>query len=705
MAIRLRKFSTNLLIKVLVFVLLLVSVLTGMESLVSLVRSSREQGDIINEYLGDFENSNNLSRDLNDYAQLFYRLNSVFPSDQAIADGTFITTNLIIEEMSKKFSNWSDILKDDFRIDYDETNQTYQIIFLIDFEDKAVQEEKEALFKTFISEVFSEQQVKNILIKRYSKQKSQIREALNQYSNFEMTIIPKSKINDDTKINTLTKTFEKYPIYYIQKSGIPESNNSYLRRNLLFEGDDYYFVGINQSKYRVAQTNWNSERKHVIQTIVKLAVSFLAAVICFAFLCTVAGKRSDSDEINIGRADKIWSEIQFVVMAVSLYMIVYNYAIGSIYLYQKYIIVTAAWALLFQMLLLQIKRIRMRQFLNGFITVRFLKTIKRGLLALWYGGPRMARAMVLVVLVPLVSKTAAGAFILVPILMFLTYRYVKSLEAVLDGVKKVKEGQLDYRIEVLQKGDLKELADDINSISEGLKNAVASEVKSERLKSELLSNVSHDIKTPLTSIITYIHLLKGEKITNQVANEYIEIIDRKSQRLKILTTDLFEAAKATSGDMPVNMKPVDFNEFIMQGIGEFEDRIENAGLEVRISLVNEPVVVLADGNLLWRIFQNIMSNVIKYAMQNSRVYLELTSSDKYAMLEVKNISAHELNIPAEELMERFQRGDKSRTTEGSGLGLSIARSLIELQNGFFEIDIDGDLFKVKIQLERSINEV
>jgi len=286
-----------------------------------------------------------------------------------------------------------------------------------------------------------------------------------------------------------------------------------------------------------------------------------------------------------------------------------------------------------------------------------------------------------------------------------SYKYIKNLETVLEGVKKVKEGQLDYRIEVKQKGDLKELAEDINSISEGLKNAVASEVRSERLKSELLSNVSHDIKTPLTSVITYVDLLKNESIDNDTANEFIEIIDRKSQRLKVLTLDLFEAAKATSGDMPVDIQAVDFNAFIMQGAGEFEDKTSEAGLEVRMSLTKAPVMIMADGNLLWRVFQNLMSNVVKYAMPGSRVYLELSTTDQYAVFEIKNISAYELNIPASELMERFQRGDKSRSTDGSGLGLSIARSLLELQNGIFQIDIDGDLFKVTLKMELHGNQV
>lgn len=625
LAIKLKRFSTNVLIKILVFVLLLISVHIGMNSLISLMRPDRGQEDMINEYTRDFETSERLSKDLGHYARLFYELNYGYPPDN-----------------------------------------------------KMSQEDLE--------------------------QKNEIREQLKEYPGFEMVIVPKSTKNNKN-VAELTKTFERYPIYYIQKNGFRESNDDYLRYNLLLDGDDYYFVGINKVGYQSIKKNWNIERKQFVHILTSLVVSFIVAVICFAFLCIVIGKKSGYDGIYMGFLDQVFTELQLVVAVCSIYWLVYLYARSAVYPYQKYIIGTVGWTLFFQVLLLQVKRIRIHQFWDGFLIVRMLKKLKKALLAIWYGGPRILKAMLLAVLIPIISSTIWGAVLLIPILMLLAYRYVKNLEAVLDGVKKVKEGQLDYRIEVTQKGDLKELANDINSISEGLNNAVAAEVKSERLKSELLSNVSHDIKTPLTSVITYIHLLKGEEIANETASEYIEIIDRKSQRLKVLTTDLFEAAKATSGDMPVNMQPVDFNAFIRQGIGEFEDRIEGAGLEVRLSLTNDALTVLADGNLLWRVFQNIMSNVIKYAMPNSRIYVALTKTDKYVVLEVKNISAHELNIPAADLMERFQRGDKSRATEGSGLGLSIARSLIELQNGLFQINIDGDLFKVTIQLERDMNQV
>jgi signal transduction histidine kinase len=227
--------------------------------------------------------------------------------------------------------------------------------------------------------------------------------------------------------------------------------------------------------------------------------------------------------------------------------------------------------------------------------------------------------------------------------------------------------------------------------------------KAERLRTELISNVSHDIRTPLTSVITYIDLLKTEETDNENIRSYIGVIDQKAQRLKTLTDDLFEASKAASGSVPVNMEKVELESLLTQGLGELDDKIKSSGLDFRVFMPPEKTMVLADGKLLWRVVENMLSNVFKYSLPGSRVYIEVFERGKYAGIQVKNISSAELNIPAEELMERFKRGDESRTTSGSGLGLSIARSLTEAQNGVFEIEIDGDLFKAALMVERAID--
>lgn len=279
-------------------------------------------------------------------------------------------------------------------------------------------------------------------------------------------------------------------------------------------------------------------------------------------------------------------------------------------------------------------------------------------------------------------------------------KYISDFIEICEGAKKIRNGDLNYKIIVNKEGELGQLADDINQISQGLENAVSNEIRSERLKSELISNVSHDLKTPLTSIVTYVDLLKQEEINNEAANGYIDVIERKAKRLTELTNDLFEAAKASSGAMPVEIEKIDWNAIIRQGLGEFDEKLNAASLEMRVKLLEKPAYISADGRLLWRVFDNLMGNVVKYALENSRVYINLEDEETYIHFAMKNISAYELNIPADELMERFKRGDESRNSEGSGLGLSIANSLIDLQKGIFEISIDGDLFRVDIWMPK-----
>ncbi|WP_396126307.1 sensor histidine kinase [Anaerobacillus sp. CMMVII] len=254
-------------------------------------------------------------------------------------------------------------------------------------------------------------------------------------------------------------------------------------------------------------------------------------------------------------------------------------------------------------------------------------------------------------------------------------------------------------MEVGGKGELGRLTSNINSITDGLKKAVDSELKSERLKTELITNVSHDIRTPLTSIITYVDLLKNEKDPLKV-EKYIEVLDQKSKRLKILTDDLFEAAKASSGSIPVDFEKIDIVSLITQGLGEVNDKIEAMALDFRLNHPKDKVYVIADGKLLWRSIENLLSNIFNYALEGSRVYIDIEDLGSEILLTFKNMSAAELNISSDELMERFKRGDESRTSQGSGLGLSIAKNLVEIQKGKFDIQIDGDLFKAIIFLPK-----
>lgn len=242
----------------------------------------------------------------------------------------------------------------------------------------------------------------------------------------------------------------------------------------------------------------------------------------------------------------------------------------------------------------------------------------------------------------------------------------------------------------------RQMAAAVNDLGDGLRHALKEQMKSERMKADLITNVSHDLKTPLTSIINYVDLLKREELHNEKANEYLEVLDQKSQRLKQLTEDLVEASRASSGNVVLDIRRIDVKELLMQTSGEFVERFEARGLQLVENFPQNPQYVDADGRRLWRIIENLFRNVEKYAMPHTRVYLDLINDGKRVAFSLKNISENPLNISPEELTERFTRGDESRSTEGSGLGLSIAKDLTEIQKGTFEIYLDGDLFKVTV---------
>lgn len=280
------------------------------------------------------------------------------------------------------------------------------------------------------------------------------------------------------------------------------------------------------------------------------------------------------------------------------------------------------------------------------------------------------------------------------------------LKRIKEGGEKIAAGDLNYKIDTkYMYGDFKNFADSLNNINDGLSVAVNEKMKSERFKTELITNVSHDIKTPLTSIINYVDLIKKEDPENENIKEYIDVLDRQSSRLKKLIEDLMEASKASTGNLAVNLTVCEAGVLLSQTVGEFDERLNAAGLIPVVSIPEKPVKIMADGRHLWRVFDNLMNNICKYSQVGTRVYLDLSERDGKARITFRNISKYELNITGEELTERFVRGDKSRNTEGSGLGLSIARSLTELQNGSLKIDIDGDLFKVTLTFDTVEKEV
>ena len=342
-----------------------------------------------------------------------------------------------------------------------------------------------------------------------------------------------------------------------------------------------------------------------------------------------------------------------------------------------------------------------------------------GLLVLWiygairtiYDGGSTQRKVVLLALgiCVLSAFTPLAPFVFVAILI-LSARWIRRYDQVRQGIDEARQGNFNHRIPVEEgeTGELAWMARSINEISDASKAAVEKEVRNQRLKTELISNVSHDLKTPLTSIIAYIDLLKTEGLDSPEAPKYLEVLDQKTNRLKQLTEDLFEAAKASSGDMPVRLESIEMVSVVRQALGEMSSRVEEAGLDFILTTPEEKYFAAADGQLMWRVMENLISNAVKYALPGSRVYIDLSTrtnkknENPMVVLEMKNISKDPLNISPAELMERFTRGDESRTSDGSGLGLAITKDLMKLQKGWFDIRIDGDLFKAVVLIPQGV---
>lgn len=454
-----------------------------------------------------------------------------------------------------------------------------------------------------------------------------------------------------------------------------------------------------------------------------LIISIIIGSIELIYLIYSLGYVKNKEEIYLSWLDKIPLEILFfgycllffveaalLVMCLSVISVDVNLCVMLIMLVGYFSVLSAlygAGTLL--------KRIKAHTFFKNSITYRILKWLIQkyknvkniissnknlgGKIALYFIG-----SVTVSILIGLIFKEF-GILLDIVFWIWCYYKIMKEVDKfkqIHDATEKIYKGDTNIKLdESLYTGVLKELAIYINDIAGGFSNAIKESLKSERLKTELITNVSHDIKTPLTSIINYVDLLKQENIQNEKAKEYIEVLDNKSQRLKKLIEDLVEASKASSGNIKINKEVLNVKELLNQVTGEFEDKFNSRGLNIISKLPEKTVYIKADSRYLYRVLENIYSNVAKYAEENTRVYIDcILEEENTVTIYVKNISKDELNISADELMQRFVRGDKSRNTEGSGLGLSIAKSLTELQDGTFNIYLDGDLFKVAIKFKR-----
>ena len=462
--------------------------------------------------------------------------------------------------------------------------------------------------------------------------------------------------------------------------------------------------------YEYRLSLWLLDMKNAL---IPLTVLFVAlALFCFFWQMAAAGHWQGFEGIHLTWFDKIPLDLMAVVfmLPIGFFVGYFNYSSS---------IAVALWGAavlncVFLFLITFVTRCKAGTVLKNNVVWYAIRLLWRIVKSIWGWLHHLVRS------IPLIWRTALViAAICLFILITGSYNSMLSLPMVLlylllavfalyiaigfatlqRGSKALAEGDYSKPVDTrFLRGDLKRCGENLNKVQQGVQRAVDERLRSERMKTELITNVSHDIKTPLTSIVNYVDLLKKEPIDNPKAQEYLEVLDRQSKRLKKLTEDLVEASKASSGVIPVDCQPTNVNVLLSQLEGEYEERLQKAELTMIVHPAAGDPVVLADGKLLSRVMDNLMNNIVKYAMPGTRVYAAAAADEQETTISIKNVSRNELNVSADELMERFVRGDSSRHTEGSGLGLSIARSLVELQGGRFEISIDGDLFRADISL-------
>lgn len=487
-------------------------------------------------------------------------------------------------------------------------------------------------------------------------------------------------------------------------------------RRTVFSGTELNVIielqeGFIPRTYEYRLSLWLLDMKNAL---IPLTVLFVVLVLfCFFWQMAAAGHWQGFEGIHLTWFDKIPLDLMAVGILIPALAI-----FGEYYLYSSRLLKalwgTAILCFVYLFIISFVARCKAGTVLKNNVVWYAIRLLWRIVKSIWGWLHHLVRS------IPLIWRTALViAAICLFILIIGSHNSMLSLPMVLlylllmmfalyvaigfatlqRGSRALAEGDYSKPVDTrFLRGDLKRCGENLNKVQQGVQRAVDERLRSERMKTELITNVSHDIKTPLTSIVNYVDLLKKEEINNPKAQEYLEVLDRQSKRLKKLTEDLVEASKASSGVIPVDCQPTNVNVLLSQLEGEYEERLQKAELTMIVHPAAGDPVVLADGKLLSRVMDNLMNNIGKYAMPGTRVYAAAAADEKESTISIKNVSRNELNVSADELMERFVRGDSSRHTEGSGLGLSIAKSLVELQGGRFELSIDGDLFRADISL-------
>lgn len=571
-------------------------------------------------------------------------------------------------------------------------------------------------------------------------------ESLHNYINDKdgkKTTILNGQIESDSEIiqTKAIRYFDEFNNSYYKSSEntiinnneeITDSNNTIkLTLNQEETIEDLKIYATHEEKLEVNENASNYLKNIVVylepydnQMIILIPICTIILLIILIYLVISIGHDKESKEIELNDFDKIPIEIvlfiglMIFVIPIALIEICSNYvdtnlnfAISlSITAYIISYIICAVTAVTI------IKRIKAKCLIKDSITGKILGYVRKVIIRLRNAysklleNTRLSFKMILYVVIYIAGMFVIkgifgglGIFIDTIISIYILYKIYEKIneyKKIEYHMKKMYEGDHSKKLESQDfSKEFQDIIKYINDLSKGFENAIQEGIKSEKMKTELITNVSHDIKTPLTSIINYVDLLKKENIQDEKVKEYIEILDGKSQRLKKLIEDLVEASKASSGNVKLNNEKIEVCELIKQTTGEFQEKFKEKNLDINLKMPESEVFINADSRYMYRIIENLFSNISKYALESSRVYIDVYKNENKVIINIKNISKEKLNITAEELMQRFVRGDKSRSTEGSGLGISISKSLTELQNGKFDMKVDGDLFKVELEFE------
>ncbi|NFP52741.1 sensor histidine kinase [Clostridium botulinum] len=561
-------------------------------------------------------------------------------------------------------------------------------------------------YKNIEKALESKKEIKYYIINRGTKE---------VYTNLK----PKTNLDNYIKNNSI------YSISFPSKSD--KIKNFLLTRDLLnsFNWEGYIIItkNLNSNGYILKNYNYyNSIRDRLIKEI----TIDISSLIIGIFILILFKKRNCLNSLILDKINKIYNNIPldlklFIFILYTAIMGSYLINLSFFYkplginhfviitlvsLYILYLIFNVKYAIELKKdknkFLIQCKGSFINKLLNAFKNSNLNKNIKLKIILIMILSALLGVFILLVLVLFLHDTVIASILTIIYIILLIRYLFKKAnyLNEILKATKDISHGNLDYVLKENDRGILGKIAHNINNMKEGYKKSLEEQIKSERLKTELITNVSHDLKTPLTSIINYIDLLKKEDLSKDEINGYISVLDRKSKRLKSLIEDLFEASKMSSGAVELNIEKINVTALLKQSIAEFEEKITKSSLELKFKYDNNKTYANLDGKKTWRVFENLINNIIKYSQPNTRVYIDLIETNTKIIITMKNISRYEMDFSADEIFERFKRGDKARNTDGSGLGLAIAKSISELQGGSLNIIIDGDLFKVIVEFNK-----